>query len=160
ATRTQKLSMLPRDQIPKLPLRPTYAVPDRPWMETTYRELRSPPGWLRGRLASVRVLKVLSWRRQPKDRWWPCPSRQCAARGYRERVARDRCLTFSLLTFRKNSTACAAIASDEPSKQWLDGHPRYDSTQRALPFLSEITNDTGHPCFQPSSNVPRPFLFP
>src|SRR6266513_2072597 len=61
-------------------------------------------------------------------------------RGWRERVARDRCLTVSILTFAKN--------------------PQYDSTQRALPFLDEITNNRRHQCFQPSNNVPRRFFLP
>src|SRR5437667_11175023 len=39
-------------------------------------------------------------------------------RGWRERVARDRCLTFSILTFVKNSTPQA-----HPPKQSLDGPP-------------------------------------
>src|ERR1700688_3137591 len=44
-------------------------------------------------------------------------------RGWRERVARDRCLTLSILTFVKNSTACAAIRLSDPPKQSLDRAP-------------------------------------
>src|SRR6266446_4840777 len=36
-------------------------------------------------------------------------------RGWRERVARDRCLTYPILTFVKKSTACVAIRTSDPS---------------------------------------------
>src|SRR6266446_8602608 len=84
-------------------------------------------------------------------------------RGWRERVARDRCLTFSILTFVKNSTACTAIRTNEPAQAELGrvtlSTPQHGSTQRALPFLEEITNN-GYRCFLPSNNVPHPFFFP
>src|SRR5882724_4450647 len=65
-------------------------------------------------------------------------------RGWRERVARDRCLTYPILTFVKKSNALRLDSPQASVQAARDGPLQHYSTQGALPFLIKITNNTRH----------------
>src|SRR5882724_5914971 len=80
-------------------------------------------------------------------------------RGWRERVARDRCLTYPILTFVKKSTA---LRLDSPQAS-VQAEPDGPAPARQYPTCSSLP-DQNHeqyeaPCLQDSNKVPRRFLF-